>query len=100
MVNVGKHYAFIQHSIDLNARDTNGCTALHLACSAGNRDIVHRVQRTSGMTPLYYACKSGIVGIVSLLMIASIDLNARETTDGQHCIMHVLKAGNELWLSS
>ena len=30
------------------------------------------------MTPLHYACKSGIVGIVSLFMIASIDLNARD----------------------
>ena len=66
-------------------------TALHLPCSAGNTDIVHSIfvichqhhnlKDTSGMTPLHYACKSGIVGIVSLFMIASIDLNARDGQD-------------------
>ena len=47
------------------------------------------------MTPLHYACKSGIVGIVSLFMIASIDLNARDNK-GWTALYHACAKGRKI----
>ena len=82
------HYAYIEHTIDLNARDDDGMTALHYACKAGNRDIVHSLwvichhhinaRNNHEMTPLHFACKNGNANIVNLLLTSNIDLNARD----------------------
>ena len=78
-------------TIDINARDSRGQTALSLAAEAGNMDVVSFLLEVDGVdpntvdtvfrrTPLSWAAAGGHVGIVRLLVMTfGVDVNARDS---------------------
>ena len=75
-------------SADSDATDTNGCTALMIACLCGYRDIasflldngsanaVHARASADGKTALMFACERGHAAIARLLVEKGADVNA------------------------
>ena len=99
-----------QHQIDLNCRDSNGNSALHLAIKKGSLDTVkflieemnfpREYRNNQGMTALHIACINNNFNIVRYLVLhGNVDINARNyhqerpldfTTNQQ--IQHFLKS--------
>lgn len=85
-------------AVDINARNDEGCTALHFACSWGYEGIVHmlieqgadvNLQDNGGWTPLHYACLEGRKRVVQMLLEATpsldegaVDVN-KQTNEGE-----------------
>ena len=77
-------------SIDLNARNYDGSTALHYTCADGNLDIVKslikkgiRLNATNydGRNALHEACHHGHAHIVDLLISSKINVNAMDNNE-------------------
>ena len=74
----------LDRNADLNSVDTNGCTALWLACSHGHTDAgrlclergadPERATNT-GVTPLYTSCSKGFVVLATLLLDRGADVD-------------------------
>ena len=77
----------------IDARDTDGSTALHCAVWKGNRDIVvflleaganvntHNHNEHWGTTPLHAAAHANQTAIIPLLIEAGADMNAKDMND-------------------
>jgi hypothetical protein len=73
---------------DVNAKDENGQTPLHIAICGGQREEVElliakgadiNAKDNSGQTPLHYAAVLGQKEVVELLIAKGADINARGT---------------------
>eukprot|EP00232_Nephroselmis_pyriformis_P027558 CAMPEP_0182864532 /NCGR_PEP_ID=MMETSP0034_2-20130328/7219_1 /TAXON_ID=156128 /ORGANISM="Nephroselmis pyriformis, Strain CCMP717" /LENGTH=152 /DNA_ID=CAMNT_0024996791 /DNA_START=177 /DNA_END=632 /DNA_ORIENTATION=- len=82
--------AAIAEGVDLNGKDSNDRTALHMACANGHADIVKRlvdagadlsVSNAEKNTPLHWACLNGKVEVVKVLMDASASPSALNSAD-------------------
>ena len=75
---------FIDLEFDLNVKNNNGSTLLHLAACLGNKDIVYlllknrvnlNLQNKQGQTPLHFAVYKNRKDIVYMLLNAGADRN-------------------------
>jgi len=92
--------------LDLNATDTRGDTALHLACKSAAREedlvglleslITHNanpsLQDRRGRTPLHYASWDGRWQIVRALLDAKADVDVRDSSG--YCCQDLLNASS------
>ncbi|KAL3702454.1 hypothetical protein R1sor_020476 [Riccia sorocarpa] len=87
---VTKFLMDISGDIDVNVKDSTGCTPLHLACSEGSEEITKsllehpdievNVKDSTQCTPLLFACRQGFEEITKLLLLRpEIDVNAADT---------------------
>ncbi|KAL3702453.1 hypothetical protein R1sor_020475 [Riccia sorocarpa] len=87
---VTKFLMDIPGDIDVNVKDSTGCTPLHLACREGSEEITKsllehpdievNVKESTQCTPLLFACRQGFEEITKLLLLRpEIDVNAADT---------------------
>ena len=83
--------ALLAAGADVDARDANNNTALHLAADAGRAAMVSlliqataslNVKNNAGNTPLHLSAEAGHVAVVSLLIQATASLNVKNNTYG------------------
>jgi hypothetical protein len=78
--------AFLAHGADLEARDRDGDTALHMAAIQAGPAVIAALiaagadpdaRSTGGQTPLFHAAEHGNLPAVKALLAAGADVNAR-----------------------
>jgi len=81
--------AILAHSPDIEAKSSNGNTALHLAVSAADREMANllieeeadtNARNASGKTPLHIAIHERDTAFTKLLIKSGADVNARTNT--------------------
>ncbi|XP_050408363.1 poly [ADP-ribose] polymerase tankyrase-2 isoform X2 [Patella vulgata] len=95
---VDKIKYLVSHQADINARDSDNNTILHVACLCGTLstvqylvDDLHMNVNTTGRynsTPLFYCCQSSVspVDKIQYLVSHEADINARDS--GNNTILH------------
>lgn len=77
--------------IDVNQRDSYGCTCLHIAAHRGEHEQLRwlvgagadiEAENNDRRTPMHYACSSGKIQSVQLLVAFGADVNARDARGG------------------
>jgi ankyrin repeat protein len=78
----------ISQGVDINVKNNNGLTALHLVARGGRKDVVELLidngadvnnKTNNGMTPLHQASRNGLKEIVELLISRGADINVKNT---------------------
>lgn len=88
----------------LDVKDSNGQTALHIACMKGNDDIVKmllnaqagvQARDQEGLTALHHACRYNRGNIVKLLIeLGKADIQARATKSGDVALHEAAACGS------
>ena len=95
--------ALLAAGADVDARDANNNTALHLAADTGRDVMVSlliqataslNVQNNDGDTPLHLSAEAGHVTVVSLLIQATASLNVKNNTYGDTPLHAAALAGH------
>ncbi|XP_048244847.1 uncharacterized protein LOC124124203 isoform X3 [Haliotis rufescens] len=96
----------LSHGVDVNARDDDGNTSLHLACEVGEWSLVEifiakgiDVSQTNKRleTPLFTACRYGYVNIAKLLLSHGADITKQDII-GNTVLHSVSMPGHEVLL--
>ena len=76
----------LETDVDINAKNSDGCTALHVACETGNNKIALlllgkecdiNIRDKNGNTPLHLACQAGSFQVCEEMLKANCNINAR-----------------------
>jgi uncharacterized protein len=97
--------SLVQRRADVNARETDGTTALHWAVRVGSQPTVDVLIRAGanvnavnryGVTPLAVAAKAGHAGMLEMLLKAGARVKEAEAglPEGQTLLMHAARVGD------
>jgi ankyrin repeat protein len=93
----------LRQTVDVNAAQPDGTTALHWAVHRGDVEMVDalltagadlRMPTRTGATPLYLAATNGDAAVIRRLLDAGEDANAVLTGEGETVLMLTARTGN------
>ena len=88
---------------DVDAKDSDGRTALHHAASSGYAELARSllengaspdIQDVNGQTPLHAAAHAGSASAVRVLLDAGADVSIQDSSGGDAALAVAQKAGN------